>query len=53
MLTEVSFGEEESPASVNKATACTERHNLDTGIQWTGKKFVPWGLCSCEMIGSQ
>lgn len=50
MLTEVSFGEEESLASVNKATACTLMHNLDTGIQWTGKVFAPWSLSSCEMI---
>lgn len=52
MLTEVCFGEEESPASMNKATACTERHNLDTGIQRTGKVAL-WGLCSCEITGSQ
>lgn len=52
MLTEVSFGEEVSPASVKKATTHTLMHNLDTRIQWTGKVFAPWGLRSCEMIRS-
>lgn len=52
MLTEVSFGEEASPSSVDKATTHTLMHNLDTGVQWTGKVFAPWGLRSCEMIRS-
>lgn len=52
MFTEVSFGEEASPASVNKATTHTLMHNLDTGVQWTGNVFAPRGLSSCEMITS-